>query len=275
MKEQILYIWDNYHATVFKIGGNLIASLIVIFLGFSIAKGLKNLVKKAAVNKIDDTASSIINSVITYGISIIVIIMTLNIFGVNTASLIAVLGAAGIAVGLALKDTLGNIAAGIIMLFLGNYRIGEFIQFDSFNGTVRQINLFSTVLETPDGVYVSTLNSKILGSTILNFSRNGKRRMELLVKIAYSDSIDTAFSVLNGLVKAESRFLSEPPAQIIVQSLQDSNVNLVVRAWAQNADYWDVYWKYTRVFKEKIEEAGLHIPFPQLDIFLKKDILEL
>jgi len=272
MNEHILYIWDNYHETVFKIGGKAIASIIVVFLGFSISKGLKNLIRKASVSKLHDMGSAIINSIITYGILIIVIIMILNIFGVNTASLIAVLGAAGIAIGLALKDTLGNIAAGIIMIFLGNYRIGEFIQFDAFNGTVKQINLFSTVLETPDGIYVSTLNSRILGNTIMNFSRNGKRRMELFVRIAYSDSIDTAFNVLNELVKSETRFLKEPSAQIVVQSLQDCNITLVVRAWAQNSDYWDVYWKYTRLFKEKIEEAGLHIPFPQLDVTIKKDI---
>jgi len=273
MKEHIINFWENYHSSIFNIGGKAIASIIVILLGFSISKGLKNIVTKASVSKLHDMGTSIINSIITYGILIIVIIMILNIFGVNTASLIAVLGAAGIAIGLALKDTLGNIAAGIIMIFLGNYRIGEFIQFDSFNGTVRQINLFSTVLETPDGIYVSTLNSRILGSTILNFSRNGKRRMELFVKIAYSDSIDTAFNVLNELVKSETRFLKEPAVQIVVQSLQDSNVTLVVRGWAQNSDYWDIYWKYTRLFKEKIEEAGLHIPFPQLDVSIKKEIL--
>jgi small conductance mechanosensitive channel len=269
MKDQILFIWNNYHETVFSIGGKVTAACIVIFFGFSISKGLKNLIKKASASKLDNTVSSILNSIITYGILIIVIIMTLNIFGVNTASLIAVLGAAGIAVGLALKDTLGNIAAGIIMIFLGNYRIGEFIQFNSFNGTVKQINLFSTVLETPDGIYVSTLNSSILGSTILNFSRNGKRRMELSVRISYSDSIDAAFGVLNDLVKSETRFLNEPPAQVVVQSLQDGCINLVVRAWAGNADYWDVYWKYTRIIKEKIEEAGLSIPYPRQEIFIQ------
>jgi small conductance mechanosensitive channel len=194
--------------------------------------------------------------------------MVLNIFGVNTSSLLALLGAAGLAVGLALKDTLGNIAAGIILFFMGSFRIGEFIEFGSFMGTVKEINLFATILETPDGICISAPNSSIWGNPVKNYSRNGKRRMELAIRISYSDSLDTAFRVLGEIVSSETRFLKDPAPQIIVQSLQDSYVNLVIRAWTGNQHYWDTYWQKMREIKEKIEEAGLHIPFPQTDVHI-------
>jgi len=241
---------------------------IIILTGIVLSRGFNRLVKKTAAGKfhIDENVSSIFRHIVRYGILIICAIMILNIFGFNTTSLIAVLGAAGVAVGLALKDTLGNIAAGIILLFLGSYRRGEFIEFGSFSGTVREISLFTTILETPDGIYVSAPNSSIWGSPLKNYSRNGKRRMELSVRISYSDSLDTAFQVLNGIIASETRFLREPAPQVVLQSLQDSSVNLVIRAWASNQHYWDVYWQQMRTLKEKIEEAGLHIPFPQSDV---------
>ena len=271
MLEQITGFWENNSQTIFVLVREIIASLIVIFIGVSLTKGFKRILKKAASrdkSRLDDTASSILQHIVSYGVLIICIIMVLNIFGVNTASLIAVLGAAGIAIGLALKDTLGNIAASIILFFLGSYRIGEFIEFGSFNGTVKEINLFTTILETPDGIYISAPNSGIWSSPLKNFSRNGKRRMELSIRISYSDSLDTAFGVLNEIIASETRFLKEPAPQIIVQSMQESCINLVIRAWAYNNVYWDIYFQKMRILKEKIEEAGLHIPFPQQEVHI-------
>jgi len=201
--------------------------------------------------------------------------MILNTFGINTASLLAILGAAGIAVGLALKDTLGNIAAGIILLFLGTHRRGEYIEFDSYSGTVKEINLFTTILETPDGVYISAPNSSIWGTPLKNYSRNGKRRMDLSVSIAYSDSIDTAFRVLQETVAAENRFLKDPAPQVLVQSYGDSSVNLLIRAWAPLDAYWTIYWFQMRTLKEKIETAGLTIPFPQRDVHIYQEFVGL
>jgi small conductance mechanosensitive channel len=194
--------------------------------------------------------------------------MILNVFGVNTASLIAVLGAAGVAVGLALKDTLGNIAAGIILLFLGTYRRGEYIEFGAYSGTVKDINLFTTILETPDGVFISAPNSSIWGSPLKNYTRNGRRRMELSVGIAYSDSVDAAFQVMRDIIAAETRFLPDPAPQVVVQALKDSSVIITVRAWASNQLYWDIYWDQMRNLKARVEAAGLHIPFPQQDVHI-------
>jgi small conductance mechanosensitive channel len=217
---------------------------------------------------LDDTVVSVLALALRYGIFIIAGIMILTVFGVNTTSLVAVLGAAGVAVGLALKDTLGNIAAGIIILFLGSYRRGEYVEFGSYSGTVRNITLFTTILETPDGVYVSAPNSSIWGGPLKNYSRNGRRRMDLAVGIAYSDSIDTAFRVMEDIIAGEGRFFKDPAPQVLVQSLGESSVTIVLRAWTSVADYWDVYWALMRIVKAEIEGAGLHIPFPQRDLHI-------
>jgi small conductance mechanosensitive channel len=269
--DKIILLWVNNSQNIFELTKKAIASFIVIITCIIITKGFKRILKKAASHnklRFDDTASSILRHTVNYGISIICIIMVLNILGVNTASLLAVLGAAGIAIGLAVKDILGNIASGIILFFLGTYRIGEFIEFDAFMGTVKEINPFTTILETPDGIYISAPNSTIWRCPLKNFTRNGKRRMELSVRVSYSDSLDTAFKVLNNIIICETRFLSEPAPQIIVQSMQESYVNIVIRAWALNNDYWNVYWYQMRNLKDKIEEASLHIPFQQHDVHI-------
>jgi small conductance mechanosensitive channel len=272
MIDEFLLIWENHRESVLAIIRNLVASILIIVIGVALSKGFGKIMKKAS-DKLhaDDTVTSILRHVIRYGIFIICVIMILNIFGVNTSSLIAVLGAAGVAIGLALKDTMGNIAAGIILLFLGSYKRGEFIEFDSYMGTVKDINLFTTILETPDGVFISAPNSSIWGSPLRNYTRNGRRRMELSVQISKSDSVETAFRVMNDIVASESRFLKEPASQVILQSIQDGYVNIVIRAWASTQDYWDIYWKQMRNIKDQIEEAGLRIPFPQRDIHIIKD----
>jgi len=268
--QQVADFWEIHSAIILPLVKNLTVAVIILVIGMNISRGARRLIQKADLKRLqsDGTAVPLLQAVVRYGIIIICAIMILNIFGVSTASLIAVLGAAGVAVGLALKDTLGNIASGIVLLFLGTFRKGEYIEFGSFNGTVKEINLFTTILETPDGIYISAPNSSIWGSPLKNFSRNGKRRIELSVGIAYSDSVDTAFQVMYGIIAAEARFLKDPAPQVILQSLDDSSVKITVRAWAANQDYWNIYWDMTKAIKTKIEAAGLHIPFPQRDVHL-------
>jgi small conductance mechanosensitive channel len=278
MKElvaDIAQFWGLYNGTLFELMRDIASAVIIIVFAVILNKLSRRLIRKAARKPLpgppgnfalDDTVSSVLILVFRYGISIIAGIMILTVFGVNTASLVAVLGAAGVAIGLALKDTLGNIAAGIIILFLGSYRRGEYIEFGAYGGTVRDITLFTTILETPDGVYVSAPNSSVWGGPLKNYSRNGRRRMDLAVRIAYSDSLDTAFKVMGDIIAAESRFLKEPLPQVLVQSLDESAVVIALRAWASASDYWDIYWDQTRNIKTKIEEAGLHIPVPQREL---------
>ncbi|MDR2923708.1 MAG: mechanosensitive ion channel [Treponema sp.] len=273
MGQKIFELWEYHSASVLLFARNLVAAVLILVIGRILSKGAQRLIKRAASGGLqaDGTVTSLLRAIVRYGIFIVSVIMILNVFGVNTASLLAVLGAAGVAIGLALKDTLGNIAAGIIILFIGSYRKGDFIEFGAFMGTVQEINLFTTILETPDGIHISAPNSCIWGTPLKNYTRNGKRRMELSVGIAYSDSVDTAFQVMRDIIAAESRLLKEPAPQVILQSLDDSSVKITVRAWASNQNYWDIYWELNKTIKVKIEAAGLHIPFPQRDVHIVRD----
>jgi len=273
MGQRILDLWETHSVFILSLSKNLVSAVVIIILGISLSKGARKLIHKANSNwtQSDGTAVPLLQAVIHYSIIIICIIMILNIFGVSTASLIALLGAAGVTIALALKDTLGNIAAGIGLLIMGTLHKGEYIEFDSFNGTVKEINLFTTILETPDGIYISAPNSRIWDAPLKNYSRNGKRRMEISVGIAYSDPIDTAFQVMQDIINAEKRFLKDPAPQVLLQSLDDSSVKITIRAWASTQDYWNIYWDMTKSVKAKIEEAGLHIPFPQRDVHIVRE----
>ena len=269
MKEDLIRLWEFHSDAVVIFAGNFVSAALIAVIGFALSRGARKLLVKAAAGAFhDDTVSSLLRAAVRYGIFIICVIMILNVFGVNTASLIAVLGAAGVTVGLALKDTLGNIAAGIILLFLGSYRRGEYIEFGEYGGTVREISLFTTILETPEGIYISAPNSSVWGSPLKNYSRNGRRRMELAVNVSYSDSLEMAFQMMRNIAAAEPRFLKDPAPQVVLRSLDDSSVSVAVRAWASTADYWDVYWEQMKNLKTRIEEAGLSIPFPRRNVHL-------
>jgi small conductance mechanosensitive channel len=268
MRGELFRLWEFHSEKVIEFAGNLVSAALIAIIGFALSRGARKLITKAAAEtfRVDDAISSLLRMVIRYGIFIICVIMILNVFGVNTASLIAILGAAGVAVGLALKDTLSNIASGIILLFLGTFRTGDYIEFGEYGGTVRNISLFTTILETPDGIYVSAPNSSVWGSPLKNYTRNGRRRMELAVNIAYTDSIDTAFRVMRELAAKETRFLENPAPQVVLRSLDGGSVSVAVRAWASVEEYWDIYWEQMKNLKARIEEAGLSIPFPRRDV---------
>ena len=268
MGQQLIDLWETHSTIILPIAKNLLSALVIVILGISLSKGARKLVHKANSkwSQSDGTAVPLLQAVIHYAIIIICIIMILNIFGVSTASLIALLGAAGVTIALALKDTLGNIAAGIGLLLMGTFRKGEYIEFGDFNGTVKEVNLFTTILETPDGIFISAPNSCIWGSPLKNYTRNGKRRMEISIGIAYSDPVETAFAVMRDIINAEHRFLKDPAPQVILQSIQDNSVKITIRAWSEIQDYWNIYWDINKIIKTKIEEAGLHVPLPQRDV---------
>jgi small conductance mechanosensitive channel len=273
MEQMLPDFWNRYSEAIVTIGRKVIVALLIAVVGRILVKTIRRLIKKASASKklpVDETLGSMLRLVVTYGVIIVCAIMILDVFGINTTSLIAILGAAGVAVGLALKDTLSNIASGIILLFLRSYCKGDFIEFSSTMGTVREISLFTTILETPDGIFISAPNSSIWGTPLKNYTRNGKRRMDLVASISYSDSIETAFQVMLDIAANEKRFLVEPKPQVMVQSMADSSVNILLRAWASGDVYWSVYWEQMRNIKERVEEAGLHIPFPQREIHLVK-----
>lgn len=272
MKETMLKYLAAHEAELFMVGHRVISGIIIIITGrilMGIAGKLLNVSKKKL--QIDETLVTLARVVIKYALIIVCLIMLLNVFGINTTALVALLGTAGVAVGLALKDTLGNIASGIMLIILQSYHKGDFIEFGGFMGTVKNFDMFTTTLETPEGVAISAPNSAIWSGPVKNYSRNPKRRMDLVTTISYDDSIDTAYRVLQTMASAEPRFLQDPPPQVMVQALGDSGVDILLRVWAPANVYWELYWKHIRLLKEKIEEAGLTVPYPQSDVHLIKD----
>jgi small conductance mechanosensitive channel len=265
-------LWEAYGKNILELGRRAIIILLIIAGGKIVISFSGRLTHKAVTGKLklDENLSSVMRMAFRYGVVIVCLIMILDVLGINTNGLIALLGAAGVAVGFSLRDTLGNIAAGIIILFLRPFRKGDFIECGSISGSVREMGLFAATLETPDGIFISAPNSSLWGLPLKNYSRNPNRRMDISVSISYSDSIDEAFKVLDEIVREESRFLKEPPGKVMVQSLGDSGIGITLRAWVRGADYWSVYWDLMKKVKEKIEEAGLSIPFPQRDVRLVK-----
>ena len=270
MNDYLGTFWEKHSEMVLAVGYKGLLVLIVLVASHFIAKALHRWVRKTndRYERFDETLVPVLctgTSVAVYSVGLIII---LDSFGVNTNSIIALLGAAGLAIALALKDTLSNIAAGMMLLILRPFRAGHFIECGSVSGTIREVGLFTTILGTPDGLYISSPNSSLWGAPIKNFTKNGTRRMDLIVGISYTDSIDAGFEVLRNIIRDEPRFLAEPAPEMMVQAMADSSVNLQLRAWATVANYWGVYWDTNKKIKEQIEAAGLTIPFPQRDVHL-------
>lgn len=274
MKDKLIAFWQEHSQTMLTLGYNVILALVILIAGALIARSVKKAItnSKSPLQKIDDTLLPILSSIAGYLVYVIAGLFILDIFGVNTASLIALMGAAGLAIGLALKNTLSNIAAGIMLLILRPFKVGDFVDASGTLGTVNEINLFTTVFKTSDGLYIASPNGKVWGGNIKNFTRNGKRRMDIMIGISFSDSIDAGLNVLSEIAKAESRLLADPAPKVMVASIGESAVNIQLRGWTLNGDYWQTVWDLNKRVKEAIEEAGLHIPFPQRTLHLPESL---
>ena len=268
MKETLIKYWQSHSELILSLGYNVFLSIVVFLSCWVISGIIKKAILRAndKIEQLDATLVPILCTTSKYIVYVIGTVIILDIFGVNTASIIALLGAVGLGVAFALKDTLSNIAAGIMLLILRPFRVNETIEFGAILGTVKEINLFTTILETPDGLFVSSPNGTVWASSIKNFNRNGKRRFDIVVGISYSDSINTGVEVLNKIIESETRLLSDPQAQVMVISMGDSSVNLQLRGWTLVSDYWQTQWDLTKKVKEEIEAAGMSIPFPQREI---------
>jgi len=272
MQDWVATFWQNNADLILGVGYKVILVVAIFIVAGIVSKTLKSSIRNSSkrYSRLDPTLVPIFAGIVGYAVYIVAIVIILDIFGVNTNSIVALLGAAGIAVGLALKDTLSNIAAGIMMLFLRPFKIDDYITFNGTGGTVEEISLFNTILKTPDGQYISAPNSNVWGATIQNSTRNGTRRMDLVVGVAYDDDLDAGFRALQNIVDNEPRFLKDPAPQIMVQSLGDSSVNLQIRAWATVDDFWTIWWEMQKKLKDEVEAAGLSIPFPQRDVHMYK-----
>jgi small conductance mechanosensitive channel len=222
------------------------------------------------VDRLDETLRGFFASIVKYVIIIFVVLAVLNQFGVQTASLIALLGAAGLAIGLAMQGTLTNIAAGVMLLIFRPFKIGDYIDAGGQAGTVRELGLFMTELNTPDNVRITLPNSAIWGQAIKNFSHNATRRVDLVIGIAYDDDINKAIASINDVITGDDRSHKEPAPMIAVTELADSSVNLVVRVWCDAGNYWPLKFDLTKAIKERLDADGITIPFPQRDVHMAK-----
>jgi small conductance mechanosensitive channel len=251
-------------------GIKIIGAIIILILG-RIAAGIgRKIVKKVLEkSKTDPAVVSFVGSMIYFLILIFAVLAALAKFGIQTASFVAILGAAGFAIGFALQGSLANFAAGVLILVLRPFKVGNFIDGAGVAGTVKEIQLFTTVLATPDNIKIMVPNGKLFGDTIKNFSGFDTRRVDLVIGIGYSSDIQKAYDVLMNLIKEDTRILSDPPTNIAVSELADSSINFVVRPWVKRQDYWGVKFDLTRKIKEAFDESGIEIPFPQQVVHMR------
>lgn len=245
-------------------GLKIIGAILILIIGRFVAsiarKALKRILERA---KADPTVVSFVASFAYVLVLTFAILAALAKFGIETASMIAIFGAAGFAVGFAMQGSLANFAAGLLIIIFKYYKVGDFVQAAGVAGTVREVRLFSTVLATPDNVKIMVPSGKIFGDIITNYSANDTRRIDLVIGIGYSSHIQSSIDVLMNLIREDRRILTDPEPQIAVSELADSSVNLVVRPWVKKDDYWEVRFDLTRKIKEAFDANGIEIPFPQ------------
>lgn len=248
-------------------GGSLLSGLVIILLGFWVSGRISGLIRRrlSAIKSFDATLAPVIASIIRYIILLVAFVAGLGSFGIETTSIIAVIGAAGLAIGLALQGTLSNVASGVMLLFLRPFKVGDWMETGTVSGTVDEIGIFSTVINTFDNIYISVPNSSIWGSIIINHSKYNTRRMDLDIGISYETDLDYAEKTLMALVNDE-RVLTEPEPQFLVVAYADSAITVRLRLYANVDTYFPLYWDMMRKIKPALDDAGIGIPYPQRDI---------
>jgi len=261
--------WTLIQTTGVDLGINLVTALVIFFVGkWIVGMVVKGMMKAMQKGDLDITLRRFISNLARTLLMLFVIIAAINALGVQTASLIALLGAAGLAVGLALQGSLANFAAGVLIVLFRPYKVGDWIEGGGVSGSVEEVQILTTVLKTGDNKRVIIPNSQIMGTTITNYSANDTRRVDLVVGVSYSDDLDKVRKELQDLVDGDKRILKDPAVTIAVSELADSSVNFVLRPWVNTADYWGVYFDLTEAIKKRFDEVGISIPFPQQDVYL-------
>ncbi len=256
--------------TIVAVGLNVLAAALILIVGWIAAAWLERLVRSSVRRdeRLDAALVSVIGRVARWAVLVFTIIAVLDRFGVQTTSLVALLGAAGLAIGLALQGTLSNVAAGVMLLSLRPFRIGEAVDVGGTAGSVEEFGLFVTKLRSFEGVPVFVPNSQVWGSEIKNFSRAERRRIDLAVGVGYDDDLDRALATLRSVVEAEPRVLIDPEPLVKVTSLGESSVDLLVRVWTLPADFLVTSYDLTLAIKQRLDAEGFTIPFPQRDVHL-------
>jgi small conductance mechanosensitive channel len=265
--------WDSIVAmlstTGVDFGIRVVTAIAIFYIGRLIVslltRGLRKLLEKQQVDK---TLETFVCNLVRVALLAFVVVAAINSLGVQTASFIAVLGAAGLAVGLALQGSLSNFAAGVLIVMFRPYKVGDWIEAAGVSGSVLELQILTTAMKTGDNKRVIVPNSQIMGSIITNYSAHDTRRVDLVVGVSYSDDLDKVRETLKSIVAADDRILDDPAVTIAVSELADSSVNFVVRPWVRTADYWAVLFDLTETIKKRFDAESISIPFPQRDVHI-------
>ncbi|EPF13721.1 MULTISPECIES: small-conductance mechanosensitive channel MscS [Cedecea] len=250
---------------------NIVAAIAILIIGMIIARLISSTVNRLMLARgIDSTVADFLSALVRYGIIAFTLIAALSRVGVQTASVIAVLGAAGLAVGLALQGSLSNLAAGVLLVTFRPFRTGEYVDLGGIAGTVLNVQIFSTTMRTVDGKIVVVPNGKIIAGNIINFSREPVRRNEFIIGVSYDADIDQVKKILTDIVSRDERVLKDRDITVRVNELGPSSVNFVVRAWSKSGDLQNVYWDVLEQIKKGLDANGIGIPYPQMDVHVRK-----
>ena len=251
---------------------NLVVAAAIYLVGSWLVRRLTGLMRGVSKKRqLDEALSEFVISIISVVLTFIVALIALEQLGLDTTSLLALLGAAGLAVGLALKDSLSNFAAGVMLILFKPFKTGDFVEAAGIAGVVERITIFSTQLRTGDNRQIIVPNSGIYGDVITNFSAKPTRRVDLVIGISYDDNIKQARDIIQTILDQDDRILKDPAPVIVVGELGDSSVNLLVRPWVKTSDYWPVYWHLLEAIKMTFDDQGISIPFPQRDVHIYQE----
>ena len=267
--------WDEvivfFKTSALDMGIALVTALVIFYVGRIVVRMVtRGLRKVMNAREVDKTLVSFVSNLVNMILMVVVAIAAVGALGVQTTSFIAILGAAGLAVGLALQGSLSNFASGVLISIFRPYKVGDFIEGAGVAGSVVEVQILTTVLKTGDNKQVIVPNSQIMGSIITNYSANDTRRVDMVIGVSYEDDLDKVRSTLQELIAADERILDDPAPTIAVSELADSSVNFVVRPWVKTADYWGVMFDLTEAIKKRFDRDDISFPFPQQDVHLYK-----
>ena len=270
MDNQTRELIENVIAIGVEYGVDIAGAIVLLVVGWTVAGWIRRVIRRTldSVPVLDETLKPFIANLVRYAVLIFVLIAVLNQFGVQTTSIIAVLAATGLAIGLALQGMLANVASGVMLLFLRPFNVGEYVEAGGIAGTVVEIGLFNTEVKSSAGPGLVVPNSKIWDGPITNFSRNPTRRFDIAVGIGYDDDIDGAMALLKGLLTGNDRVLDDPEPLVVVQELGDSAVIINLRAWTRSGDYGATVWDLNKEIITELQATGYSIPFPQRDVHI-------
>lgn len=254
---------------VTEFGIHIISAIAILLIGFWISKTLTRILKKVLVRRnVDFTLVHFSTSALKFALYLFVIIAAVGQLGIETTSFIAALGAAGLAIGLALQGSLANVAAGVMLIIFRQVKVGQFVESGGVSGTVEKVGIFNTTLVTIDNKVIFIPNSKLINDNIINYSEKDTRRIDLVFSISYEDDIDKTKNIIRTLIDADPDILKEPVALIAVGELSDNSVNIFVRPWVMTSKVLEVKFRLTELIKKKFDEENISIPFPQSDVYI-------